>query len=64
MIKDHNPNKDWEEDWGHEDGMYYCRCMRCNEMFIGYKRRVVCKECDALPKTDPWDNWKPNKSFV
>jgi hypothetical protein len=44
MIKD-NPKKDWPEDWSHENGMYYCRCVHCSEQFIGYKRRVVCKEC-------------------
>lgn len=62
-LSDTNPNKDWQEDWNHENGMYYCRCMVCKEMFIGYKRRVVCKECHSLPKTDPWDEWKPNKDL-
>ena len=36
---------DWPEDWSHENGMYYCRCIDCKERFIGYKRRIVCKSC-------------------
>ncbi len=40
---------DWPEDWHHENGMYYCRCIECKEQFIGYKRRVICKSCT-------WDN--------
>lgn len=45
---DGNPEKDWPEDWGHENGQYYCRCMYCRDMFIGYKRRVVCKQCSSI----------------
>ena len=36
---------DWPEDFDHDNGMYYCRCRKCNEQFIGYKRRIVCKSC-------------------
>ena len=36
---------DWPEDWHHVNGMYYNRCIECKEMFIGYKRRCICKSC-------------------
>jgi hypothetical protein len=40
------PNtKDWVEDFAHENGNYQNKCCRCGEMFMGHKRRVVCKEC-------------------
>jgi hypothetical protein len=58
MLKS-NP-KDWLED----KSWYQCRCAYCKELFVGYKRRIVCKECDAKPKTCPWDNWQANKEFV
>lgn len=51
-IRDTKPEKDWPEDFSHENGMYYCRCVSCKELFIGYKRRVVCRECsEEMPKT-------------
>ena len=40
-----NYNKCWPEDFEHENGNYFCNCIKCKEMFIGHKRRVVCKEC-------------------
>lgn len=46
-ISDTNPEKDWPEDFPHENGMYYCRCVHCKDRFIGYKRRVVCRKCDT-----------------
>ena len=46
-MKDTKPEKDWQEDWHRENGQYYCRCVHCKEQFIGYKRRVVCKECST-----------------
>lgn len=50
MGNDTKPEKDWPEDWPHENGMYYCRCIHCKEQFLGYKRRVVCRECDVTMK--------------
>lgn len=38
-------SRDWPEDAKHENGRYFCRCCICNEVFIGHKRRVVCREC-------------------
>ena len=37
--------RDWVEDFKHENGMYQNRCIHCNELFIGYKRRPFCKIC-------------------
>jgi hypothetical protein len=37
--------KNWEEDFFHENGQYTCNCCVCDNMFVGHKRRVVCKEC-------------------
>ena len=36
---------DWDEDFTHENGNYMNKCIDCKEMFIGHKRRVVCKVC-------------------
>ena len=40
---------DWTEDFSHENGNYQCRCIECNSVFLGHKRRVVCKVCASLP---------------
>lgn len=48
---------DWPEDWPHENGMYYCRCIECKERFIGYKRRVICKSCQ-------WDSTTKQLEYI
>ena len=42
-----NPHN-WQEDFSHENGNYFCRCVNCKKMFIGHKRRVICKLCNSL----------------
>ncbi len=37
--------RDWPEDFHMENGEYSCRCVGCAEMFVGHKRRMVCKIC-------------------
>lgn len=37
----------WPEDFAHENGNYQCRCICCNDLFMGHKRRVVCRVCDV-----------------
>jgi hypothetical protein len=37
---------DWIEDNTHENGNYLCQCVHCKRVFVGHKRRVVCKVCD------------------
>ena len=39
--------RDWVEDFQHENGQYSCKCVKCENVFIGYKRRAVCKLCAA-----------------
>lgn len=38
-------SKNWTEDYHLENGQYLNTCCHCKSTFIGYKRRVVCKEC-------------------
>jgi hypothetical protein len=42
-------NRDWDEDFNHENGNYQCHCGVCGNYFIGHKRRVRCKVCAAIP---------------
>ena len=44
-----NHPEDWPEDWKHENGMYQNKCIECGVLFIGYKRRHVCKVCYDSP---------------
>lgn len=37
--------RNWTEDFEHENGCYENQCIKCDQFFFGYKRRVVCKEC-------------------
>ena len=38
-------NRDWVEDFSHENGNYMCKCGKCKNYFYGHKRRVRCKLC-------------------
>lgn len=46
-------NRDWKEDFPHENGNYLRTCSRCNETFMGHKRRFICKECIKKPELVP-----------
>lgn len=46
LHKRDESDRDWKEDFSHENGNYMNTCMYCKLMFYGYKRRVVCKICD------------------
>ena len=41
-------NRNWIEDAPHENGNYECLCCECDQVFIGHKRRVLCKLCSNL----------------
>jgi hypothetical protein len=41
------PEGNWPEDFSHENGNYQCLCCSCNKVFVGHKRRVVCKQCST-----------------
>ena len=45
-MPDFDSPKNWTEDYELENGNYTNYCCMCNQYFYGYKRRVVCKECD------------------
>ena len=45
MLAVNAPDNSWTEDFSHENGMYACICIACQEEFMGHKRRVVCKKC-------------------
>lgn len=40
--------RDWPEDFLHENGNDQNFCSQCSHLFIGHKRRVVCKVCATL----------------
>lgn len=43
--------RNWSQDFSHENGMYENICCMCTKHFLGYKRRVVCKVCsNSAPK--------------
>lgn len=44
-------DRDWREDFGHENGRYICHCFKCNAQFYGHKRRIICKLCHTPPMT-------------
>ena len=45
--------QDWPEDFGHENGRYVNVCCLCDDLFVGHKRRVACRECPPLRKATP-----------
>jgi len=45
QVRSENPEKDWTEDFSHENGNYTCICHKCKAQFIGHKRRITCREC-------------------
>lgn len=50
MAKD--TERDWPEDFAHDNGCYQNRCCRCDQLFMGFKRRITCKLCaGAAPMT-------------
>lgn len=51
LNSDH-PEKNWTEDFSHENGNYLNHCIICKDDFFGHKRRVLCKSCSEI-KTDP-----------
>lgn len=46
FFNDRQNPKNWQSDFSHENGNYFCKCVECGKDFIGHKRRVVCKVCD------------------
>ena len=40
-----SPAKNYQEDYELENGNYGCYCIKCKTEFVGYKGRVLCREC-------------------
>ena len=50
LLKDTTQEeRSWGEDSAHENGNYFCNCCVCLRVFVGHKRRVLCKVCAAAP---------------
>jgi hypothetical protein len=47
IVRTKGSERDWSEDFLHENGVYNNWCCRCQKTFLGYKRRVVCKLCSG-----------------
>lgn len=45
--------RDWTEDFSHENGQYQRTCKSCGELFIGHKRRLVCRKCVSVSADRP-----------
>jgi len=61
--------RDWPEDFDHENGKYQNRCMECKQTFMGHKRRVICKKCSTpdwieISKRKPPEDTKDNKAWA
>lgn len=63
------PYRDWPEDFPHENGNYFSKCVKCGHYFKGHKRRVVCNICaepnwiEIAKKQPPEDN-RENKAWA
>lgn len=57
-----NSNRNYTEDYKLENGNYENTCIKCKLPFIGYKRRVYCKQCN-VPKRELKEGEQP-KEFI
>ena len=44
-FPDAGGEKNWIEDYEHENGFYQHVCRQCSFRFYGHKRRTICKTC-------------------
>lgn len=49
MIKEAE-ERNFPEDYSHENGNYRNICCLCKNEFKGHKRRVICKKCEQPEK--------------
>ena len=47
IMRSKNLNRDWTDDFVHENGNYLCTCWQCHREFAGNKHRMICKVCDT-----------------
>jgi hypothetical protein len=45
--------RNWSQDFSHENGMYENICIHCKLHFLGHKRRMVCFKCAPPPPEQP-----------
>lgn len=45
-------DRDWPEDFYHENGNYTNKCFYCERSFFGDKRRIVCRKCQLNSPVD------------
>jgi hypothetical protein len=57
---DTDPQRDWPEDFSHENGNYLCRCFMCGSDFRGHKRRIECHKCAESSKA-AWEALTPEQ---
>ena len=62
-------DRDWKEDFSHENGNYVNKCIECGNRFMGHKRRVICRSCSEpdwveLSKRKPPEDTKDNKAWA
>lgn len=55
-----DPERDFPEDFPHENGNYFNRCIHCSQTFRGHKRRVSCKICSDAAKAR-WEAMTPEE---
>ena len=48
-------NRNWTEDAADENGNYQNQCGACHQMFVGHKRRAICRACAHAPVS----GWQP-----
>ena len=56
--------RDWPEDFSHENGNYECRCYSCKNTFVGHKRRVTCRLCYLEAMANPEKFPPPTKEQI
>lgn len=56
-------SQSWPEDWmlDQENGRYLNRCVHCESMFEGHKRRVSCKACSSI---SAWDKTSRELQYI
>ncbi len=55
-----HPDRDWPEDFPHENGNYLRECLQCDLSFIGHKRRYVCRSCERANE-EAWAKMTPQE---
>lgn len=49
IVKSKGSERDWNEDFLAENGVYHNLCCQCRQTFLGHKHRRECKPCSGVP---------------